>query len=89
MMGESIAVKSNQIAYLLPDEYIIPEDGRDAQDTHNPVIRGEKVSIDKTALLNSNIGKYLDSAEPYTANYSNSGGYVFYYLKFKDEKECK
>lgn len=88
MMGESIAVKSNQIAYLLPDEYIIPEDGRDAQDTHNPVIRGEKVSIDKTALLNSNIGKYLDSAEPYTANYSNSGGYVFYYLKFKDEKNA-
>lgn len=88
MMGESIAVKSNQIAYLLPDEYIIPEDGRDAQDTHNPVIRGEKITIDKTALLNSDIGKYLDSAEPYTANYSNSGGYVFYYLKFKDEKNA-
>ena len=88
MMGESIAVKSNQIAYLLPDEYIVPEDGRDASETHNPVIWGEKVSIDKKALLKSEIGKYLDDNEPYTANYSNSGGYVFYYLKFKDEKNA-
>lgn len=88
MMGESIAAKSNQIAYLLPDEYIIPEDGRDASETHNPVIRGEKISIDKGALMKSEIGTYLDKSEPYTANYSNSGGYVFYYLKFKDEKNA-
>ncbi len=88
MMGESIAVKSNQLAYLLPDEYIICEGGRDATDSHNPVMREETVTIDRQGLLNSEIGKYLDQNEPYTANYSNSGGYVFYYLKFKDEKNA-
>lgn len=84
MMGESIAVKSNQLAYLLPDEYIVSAAG----DGHNPVVRGEAVSIDKEALLASDIGQYLDQKEPYTANYSNSGGYVFYYLKFKDGKSA-
>lgn len=84
MMGESIAVKSNQLAYLLPDEYIVSPAG----DGHNPVVRGEEVSIDKEALLASDIGQYLDNKEPYTANYSNTGGYVFYYLKFKDGKSA-
>ena len=88
MMGESIAVKSNQLAYLLPTEYIVGEGGRDAADSHNPVMRDEKVTIDKEGLLASDIGKYLDPNEPYTANYSNSGGYVFYYLKFKDENNA-
>lgn len=85
MMGESIAVKSNQLAYLLPDEYII---GETEGEGHNPVVRGETVSIDEEALLASDIGPYLDQKEPYTANYSNTGGYVFYYLKFKDEKSA-
>ena len=85
MMGESIAVKSNQLAYLLPTEYIV---GDGATESHNPVMRDEIVTIDKEGLLNSEIGKYLDTNEPYTANYSNSGGYVFYYLKFKDEKSA-
>lgn len=88
MMGESIAVKSNQLAYLLPTEYIVGEGGRDAMDSHNPVMRDEEVTIDKEGLLNSEIGKYLDTNGPYTANYSNSGGYVFYYLKFKDEENA-
>ena len=88
MMGESIAVKSNQLAYLLPTEYIVDEGGRDATDSHNPVMRDEKVKIAKEGLLASDIGKYLDPNEPYTANYSNSGGYVFYYLKFKDENNA-
>lgn len=88
MMGESIAVKSNQLAYLLPTEYIVGEGGRDSSDSHNPVMKDEKITIDKEGLLNSEIGKHLDQNEPYTANYSNSGGYVFYYLKFKDEKNA-
>lgn len=85
MMGESIAVKSNQLAYLLPDAYIV---GATEGEGHNPVVRGEAVTIDKEALLASDIGQYLDEKEPYTANYSNTGGYVFYYLKFKDGKSA-
>lgn len=82
MMGESIAVKSNQLAYLLPDLYINSGNG------HNPMGRDEQVSISKQALLDSELGQYLDPSEPYTANYSNAGGYVFYYLKFKDGKSA-
>lgn len=82
MMGESIAVKSNQLAYLLPDIYINSGDG------HNPMGGDEQVSIDKQALLDSELGTYLDPNEPYTANYSNAGNYVFYYLKFKDGKSA-
>lgn len=87
MMGESIAVKSNQLAYLLPDEYIIGETG-DGTDGHNPVAGTEKVSIDTSGLLAGPIGKYLDSEKPFTKNYSNTGNYVFYYLNFADENKA-
>lgn len=82
LMGESIAVKSNQLAYLLPDLYINSGNG------HNPMGRDEQVTINKQELLDSELGTYLDPDEPYTANYSNTGGYVFYYLKFKDGKSA-
>lgn len=87
MMGESIAVKSNQLAYLLPDEYIIGETGNGA-DGHNPVAGTENVSIDTSGLLAGPLGKYLDSAKPFTKNYSNTGNYVFYYLNFADENKA-
>lgn len=80
MMGESLAVKSNQIAYLVPNEYIAAG--------HNPVFKDENQEIYEDALLASEMGTYLDSSEPYTANYNNSGGYVFFYLKFKDENSA-
>ena len=84
MMGESIAVKSNQLAYLLPDEYIIGEGGNSA-DGHNPVAGTESVYVDTASLLSGPIGKYLNQSQPFTKNYSNTGNYVFYYLNFKDE----
>lgn len=87
MMGESIAVKSNQLAYLLPDEYIIGESGHSA-DGHNPVAGTEEVTIDESGLLSGPIGEYLDADKPYTKNYSNTGNYVFYYLNFKDENKA-
>lgn len=87
MMGESIAVKSNQLAYLLPDEYIIGETGNGA-DGHNPAAGTENVSIDTSGLLAGPLGKYLDSAKPFTKNYSNTGNYVFYYLNFADENKA-
>lgn len=77
MMGESLAVKSNQIAYLLPNEYIAAG--------HNPVLDSEDRTILTENLLSSDIGKYLDSTKPYAENFNNNG-YVYFYLKFKDEK---
>lgn len=87
MMGESVAVKSNQLAYLLPEKYIALKKGAEG---HNPLV-GEEVideSATKVRLLNSEIKEYLNPNKPFTANYNNVAGYVFYYLNFKDEKSA-
>lgn len=87
MMGESIAVKSNQLAYLVPDEFIVTASGN-ADDYHNPVLKSEleekQVHVDADALK-AKFGAYLNPDKPYEENYNNTIGYVFYYLKFKDE----
>lgn len=91
MMGESLAVKSNQLAYLLPDKYIKPyvDEGEATKgknmEGHNPVAVTEKINIDEEGLLND-FGGLLDTTEPYTRNFTNTigDGYVFYYLNFKD-----
>ncbi|MCH5252315.1 MAG: hypothetical protein J1F22_05015 [Lachnospiraceae bacterium] len=82
MMGESLAVKSNQIAYLLPTEYIMAG--------HNPVADGENMTVDKAKLLgaDSDIAQYLDPDEPYTKNYNNVHMYTYFYLNFKDAKSA-
>lgn len=80
--GESMSVKSNQLAYLVPDSFIPGE--------HNPLATAELTAtaemVIRTNLLNSGNGlkDYLNASEPYTANY-NSAGYVFLFLNFKDE----
>ncbi len=85
LMGESLAVKSNQIAYLLPAEYIVGE--------RNPLTKDEVAGKDILSddVINyiklkadPSIWTYLDEDEPVTANYSNTGGYVFLYLNFKE-----
>ena len=90
MMGESLAVKSNQIAYLVPEEYIV--------DGHNPLVAGEIEDIDNienevkmSQLLDLQVGskkmsEYLDPVKRITANFSNTGGYVFLYLNFASEQ---
>lgn len=95
MMGESLAVKSNQLAYLVPDKYIKPvleeweSAGKKNMEGHNPVAVTEKIEIDKAGLL-SDFSGLLNTAEPYTQNYTNTvgDGYVFYYLNFKDAKSA-
>lgn len=91
-MGESLAVKSNQIAYLLPDRFIGP-----GHLEHNPVSRDEYKDynedeanplVAKDELLQSDIGDYLNEKNPYTENFNNTGGYVFLYLNFKDENSA-
>lgn len=89
-MGESIAVKSNQLAYLVPDEFIVTASGN-SDDYHNPVFETELeaeeggIHVDEAGLKNK-FGQYLDDTTPYEANYSNTTPkYVFYYLKFKND----
>lgn len=93
MMGESLAVKSNQIAYLVPDEYIL-QNG----EGHNPLMRSEINGTDYMAKVNKNgllqamggtgPGGYLDPNKPVIANFSNKGDCVFLYLNFKNQKKA-
>lgn len=95
MMGESLAVKSNQIAYLVPEKYIVGE--------HNPLVRDEidadniLASIKLEQLKNdSNIWGYVDQHTDasgnydklITANFSNTGNYVYLYLNFASESKA-
>lgn len=81
MMGESLAVKSNQIAYLVPDIYISVGHNPIATLEYNEV--GEAI-VSKDSLLASNLGAYLNSSEPFTANFSSTG-FAYLFLNFKDE----
>lgn len=91
MMGESVAVKSNQLAYLVPDQYIQITQNGTIVEGHNPVAFAEESNVEiltqsksgKTGLLDDYAG-LLNTSQPYTADYSNTGSYVFYYLNFKD-----
>lgn len=97
LMGESLAVKSDQLAYLVPDEYIRINSALASSSAnlegHNPVAKTEKekekVSIDVDGLKSSTVngvtlGSLLNESKPYLENHSQTGGYVFYYLNFKD-----
>ena len=92
MMGESLAVRSNQIAYLVPTEFIV--------DGHNPLSGTEVANVDDinaevnlSQLLDLEVGGnkmsyYLNAMKPITANFDNSGNYVFLYLNFASEAKA-
>lgn len=81
-MGESASIKSNQVAYLLPQEYIVKG--------HNPLLTATEFDADHIEanynkdILIQDLGQYLDNTNPVTLNYNNAGGYVYLYLNFKD-----
>ena len=79
-MGESLSVKSNQLAYLVPDEYISTKE--------NPAIEGALASVDTDALLASNIRTFLDSSNPVTTNHLQGEQITYFFLKFKDENNA-
>lgn len=86
-MGESLALKSNQIAYLVPDNCI--------KAGHNPLTNEEAtdaggnwgLAVDKPTLEQTIAWPYLDPGQPVTFNYVNKDpGYAFLYLNFKNQK---
>lgn len=87
MMGESLAVKSNQIAYLVPEKYIVGEHNPLAEDEIDP---SNILASVNTALLenDADIWPYLNQSEPVSANFNNSGKYVFLYLNFASESKA-
>ncbi len=78
MMGESMSVKSNQLAYLVPEEYITPQDSQ-----QNPIITNEPYAVNTAGLLND-LGAYLNTSKPYIENY-HPAGFTYLFLNFKDE----
>ena len=79
-MGESLSIKSNQLAYLVPEEYISTKE--------NPVIEGASATVDTQALLASDIGTFLDNTDPVSENHLQGEQITYYFLKFKDENNA-
>lgn len=84
IMGESIAAKSDQIAYLVPDDYITGVE-------HNPVLptdyqdKSTLLANVKTALNNSPLKEYLNSSKPYIENHIQTAeaDLMYLFLNFK------
>ncbi len=83
MMGESISVKSNQIAYLVPSKYISvghnPASGQECQKAG-----GKDNLVLKDELL-VDLGAYLDNTQPFSTYTDNATdvNYTLYYLNFQ------
>ena len=101
--GESIAVRSDQIAYMVPDRFMVTE--------HNPITQSEAESKgldfdDPTSLVDLDaLNEWFDGHDflcegtntegnpPVTGDYklsteSGGEGYVFVFLNFKNEKKA-
>ena len=84
MTGESLSIKSNQLAYLVPDSFI---GGTDIQ--HNPLATVEVTdelleNVKNSLLADPSLSTYLDQDEPVVTNYNNKG-YVFLFMNFASE----
>ena len=89
-MGESLAVRTNQLAYYVPSEYLDVK-------SENPAVKFTETGLKKyeNATKVSNISNYLDAKKqvvPYYYSMSESVGdknlFVNYYLNFKSEQKA-
>lgn len=89
-MGESIAVRTNQLAYYVPSEYLDTT-------SENPAVKFTETGLKKyeNAIKVSKISNYLDDKKqvvPYYYSMSESVGdknlFVNYYLNFKSEQKA-
>lgn len=85
VMGESVAAKSDQIAYMVPDDYLTGVN-------HNPVMpgdykNGKNIFLQnvKNALNNSPLREYLNADQPYIENHTSiaSVDAMYLFLNFK------
>lgn len=90
MTGDSISMKGNQIAYLVPESCISAG--------HNPILWSEYskgVSVDITKAIDIKLSDYVDMTPDGEVGYRKvffkmAGGVnvVYYYLEFTDEKKA-
>lgn len=84
MTGEAVAMKSNQLAYLIPGEAVTGGMNPMSGITYKSLVDSGKEVVD-TGKLRS-VRKYL-SATPYTKYFYNVSGttYVYFYYNFKNQ----
>lgn len=88
--GESLAIKGNQIAYLVPDEYMWCNTSRVPYNIYEnrPTI---EVDFSKPIGASATIANITDYVDGYTKIfYQATGGVklVYYYLKFKSDEKA-
>ena len=97
LMGESLGIKSNQLAYLVPEECLFVKEGKSLSKS-NPVlfdnIQGYlnegAVEYDSTAIskkLKAPIGNYASGCVKVYSN-TNNVRVVYYYLTFATEEKA-
>lgn len=83
MMGESLSVRTNQLAYSVPVQYV--------DTASNPVnFTPEGRTLYETYIGVTNIGSYLNASAPITAYYYRDNGApaMRYYLNFVSEQRA-
>ena len=82
MLGESISVRTNQLAYYVPTNYV------DATDVTNPVFTTTGEAEYSSSIGVSNLSSYLNTARPLTAYHFKDSGIsaTRYYLNFASEQ---
>lgn len=86
LTGEALALKSGQLAYLVPEQYI--------KVGHNPVLGSEyQKNSDMIAIgeLANDLKEYVNQKNPYQTVFYHSYAtqMVYYYLNFKDAEAAK
>lgn len=84
MLGESIAARTNQLAYYVPETYL------DVTDAGNIHFTAEGIVAYADAIGVENIGSYLNSAHPVLTYYFKDNGIAAtrYYLNFAGEQQA-
>lgn len=91
--GEALAVKGNQLAYLVPAEYIwCGQNPVSIEAYNNRASEVLEVDFNKVVQNNQiNLKEYIDPNEGYTRIFYQLGdnqNYVYYYLNFQSEEKA-
>ncbi len=86
MLGESVSVRSNQLAYYVPDGYLTDDSSNESGKAFKD---GTGAALSAYMKIND-IGQYVNVNDPVTAYYRNysldgSGKITMYYLKFSSD----
>lgn len=85
--GESLAVKGNQIAYLVPKEYIWSNTNPVSEDVYDNR-PSKEVDFSKPGISGLNINDYADGYTKIFYQATGANKLVYYYLDFKSDEKA-